>query len=178
MQRKLRQTLYTSFRAAVSEERNPTAQEIATFRVPYLDAVIEEMLRCSGTAAGLFRIATQDTTVLGYHIPKGIDVLCMSNGPGFVTPHLPVEIDEEKRSPSSRAARVKGGQAGEWDSQSTTMFEPDRWLKSDEKLGELEFDPKAGPTFPFGLGPRGCFGTFLRRTRRVKGGGVCMCMLY
>ncbi|KAK2615030.1 hypothetical protein N8I77_001809 [Diaporthe amygdali] len=38
-----------------------------------------------------------------------------------------------------------------------TLRMPDRWLVENEN-GQLSFNPRAGPTLAFGLGPRKCFG--------------------
>jgi cytochrome P450 len=82
------------------------------------------------------------------------------HSPGF-------DIDESRRSESSRAAK-KDGRAREWDPEDMAVFKPERWLvpasspgqeKPQEGQGEqFEFDSSAGPQLAFGLGPRGCFG--------------------
>lgn len=41
---------------------------------------------------------------------------------------------------------------GVWEAGTGRMFDPDRWIK------DGVFDPHAGPSLPFSLGQRGCFG--------------------
>lgn len=41
---------------------------------------------------------------------------------------------------------------GVWKAGTGRMFDPDRWIK------DGIFDPHAGPSLPFSLGQRGCFG--------------------
>ncbi|KAG6355011.1 hypothetical protein INS49_004092 [Diaporthe citri] len=45
-----------------------------------------------------------------------------------------------------------------------TLRLPDRWLVENEN-GQLVFNPRAGPTLAFGLGPRKCFGQKLAYTQ-------------
>ena len=73
----LRQSLHQAFPEVVSDGKMPSARDIATALIPYLDAVLEEILRLAGTAGTNVRVATVDTEVLGYHIPKGTDVFLM-----------------------------------------------------------------------------------------------------
>lgn len=153
-QRRLRENLRETIPAAAAEGRQPTYGEIVTSNVPYLDAVIEEMLRCGGTAAAQGRECLVDTELLGVKLPKGTNVLFMTNGPSFVAPAMP--IDEKLRSQSSREAKDK---IGEWDPQGCSEFRPERWLKVDEE-GTVYFDALAGPNTQFGGGSRGCFGMF------------------
>jgi cytochrome P450 len=44
-----------------------------------------------------------------------------------------------------------------WANEDMDKFKPERWLVHDEK-GDEKFSATAGPTLPFGLGLRGCFG--------------------
>ncbi len=84
----------------------PCAEDIVKREIPYLDAVIEEILRCTQTN-GAIRKAKVDTEVLGYHIPAETDVYMLSNGPSFMSPGF--EIEESRRSPSSQANNGKNG---------------------------------------------------------------------
>ncbi|KAH9232950.1 hypothetical protein K456DRAFT_1772499 [Colletotrichum gloeosporioides 23] len=140
-QDRLRNAMRAALPEAVKEKRAPTYQELIKAQVPYLDAVVEE-----------------DTTVLGRHIPKGTNVFLMANGPGYLEPHMPV--DDKSRSPGARRDQNKA-LTGAWADDDIAAFRPERWLKHDENAkdeSDWVFDPMAGPTLAFGLGPRGCFG--------------------
>jgi cytochrome P450 len=156
IQKNLRAVLYETLSTAREENRLFTFEEIRRAKLPYWDAVIEEMLRLN--AVTVTREAMCDTTILGCPIKKGTQVFFVSNGPGFLSPSIPV--DDTKRSETSRAAKLKGT----WDeTQDLTIFIPERWLvrKNDgDGLGEndVEFDGAAGPQLVFGLGPRACWG--------------------
>ncbi|KAK4223162.1 Trichodiene oxygenase [Podospora fimiseda] len=152
-QTKLRQALENAFPAAYAEGRDPTAHEITSTHVPYLDATMEEILRCAGTAPLVDRQATRDTELLGYQIPKGTIIAQVVLGPTLQAPG--VEIRDDQRSPTSRAA-LKDGRTRSWDPSDMGRFNPDRWMVPGAK-GE-EFDPTAGPQIAFGLGTRGCYG--------------------
>ncbi|KAK3070360.1 hypothetical protein LTR53_010602 [Teratosphaeriaceae sp. CCFEE 6253] len=152
VQQKLRATLRAQFTRAVDAGESPSVEEIAGSSLPYLDATLEEIHRCGGTAPGAIRRATEDTQVLGHRIPKGTDVFLLSNGPGYLTPPLPVE--DSKRSKGSRDSVIK---TGIWDVTDIGVFQPERWLSIDDQ-GAVAFDSRAGPVNAFGMGPRGCFG--------------------
>ncbi|KAK7734290.1 hypothetical protein SLS53_007940 [Cytospora paraplurivora] len=151
VQSKLRSHLHTAFAQALVEGRSPTYAEMTRGKpLPYLEAVVEESLRCHSTT--VTREATRDTELLGHHIPKGTTVFLVSNGPGYYSPSLPV--DDTKRSDSCRNA----ARPGRWDeSKDMRAFDPERWLVKNAD-GKIEFDANAGPQTIFGLGPRGCFG--------------------
>jgi cytochrome P450 len=153
VQKKLRGILQGHFG---QENGDLTAEQISTANIPYLDAVVEEMSRCAGTGPGVMRTAVHDTTVLGHHIPKGVDVFMMTNGPGYMEPNTINEgIPEHVRSDSSRANKDRAVPL--WEDSDITVFKPERWIKTDEK-GVDTFDVHAGPTLQFGGGIRGCFG--------------------
>lgn len=119
--------------------------------VPYLDAIIDESLRCNPPLPMIAREALVDTVVLGHRIPKGTQIFFMSTGPDFRTPSF--HIDDSTRSQTSREKY----RTGRWDSKDIHLFDPERWMKEDE-MGHPIHDPQAGPMLAFGLGPRGCFG--------------------
>lgn len=98
------------------------------------------------------RVATVDTQILGIHIPKGTDVFFPNGGPSFLTPAF--DIDENSRTQSSREAKAG---YGVWDPSTIGDFLPERWLSLDEN-GKQVFNPRAGPSMPFGAGIRSCFG--------------------
>ncbi|KAF8188875.1 cytochrome P450 [Mycena galopus ATCC 62051] len=133
--------------------RPPTYDEISDeVNLPYLSAVLYEVLRCARTAPAVTRDATCDTVILGYPIPKGTQVFLAlglmqqfeSDASKDVTDGL-----ESVRSPSSK----RGRKFGYWSSSDVHSFNPDRWLRQDGS-----FDANAGPWMPFSTGFRGCFG--------------------
>lgn len=73
IQQNLRSALRTAFQHAKLDDRNPTIQEIVKSNIPYLDATLEEIHRCAGTASSNVRRAIVDTEIWGHHIPKGTD---------------------------------------------------------------------------------------------------------
>ncbi|KAF1845896.1 cytochrome P450 [Cucurbitaria berberidis CBS 394.84] len=154
IQRKLRSELRSSFAAAHSQNRVPDAHEIATTQNHYLDACLEEILRCAQTATIPSRTATTDAVILGHVIPKGTRVMMCGLGGGLMVP--PFEIDDALRSKSYHVAG--GGKVGEWGSGDMTEFKPDRWLVKDSATDSQVFDAMAGPHLQFGAGPRSCFG--------------------
>lgn len=135
----------------------PTAEQLCTTDIPYLDAVVEEMARCAVTGAAVMRKAVSDAMLLGHRIPAGVDVFMMTNGPGYIAPNTINEsIPEHSRSPSSQASKDRAVPL--WDEADITAFKPERWIKTDAKTGAEAFDSHAGPTMQFGGGLRGCFG--------------------
>lgn len=173
VQQRLRSELYAEFADAHALGSLPAGEDLAKKRFPYLDAVLEEILRLSGTGFTSIRVATVDTQVLGHIIPKGTDVFVMTQGASFTAPSF--AVDESKRSTTSHDSKDK---TGEWDPADIGRFLPERWLRSGDN-GEVEFNARAGPSMPFGEssvlpyncdtsgsladinaggGPRGCFG--------------------
>ncbi|KAL7625212.1 hypothetical protein AAE478_004427 [Parahypoxylon ruwenzoriense] len=132
--------------------RYPTIQEIASLRVPYLDATLEEIFRTALTASGHVRTTTEDTTLLGYAVPKDTNIFLAINGPAFTS--RPFPIKEELRSKTSQRAK---GEARDWDFTGIREFRPERWLVKDENGNEV-IDLSAAPQMLFSLGPRSCFG--------------------
>lgn len=158
VQEKLRQVLRDAMPEATAAGRQPTYTEITSSHMPYFDAIVEEILRCGCTAAAQARMSLVETDLLGVRIPKGTNVLFMTNGPSFIAPQM--AVDEESRSRSSRDAKYK---IGEWDPLDVSEFRPERWLKSDTD-GRVVADLQAGPNTQFGGGPRGCFGNLILST--------------
>jgi cytochrome P450 len=156
-QRQLRSELRAALPSASEERRAPTYAELAGAHVPYLDAVVEEVLRHANSIAFVVRRAMCDAPVLGRVVPRDTNVFLMANGAGYLAPNRPVEPDE-LRAPGARRGVSANAKAltGVWDDADIGAFKPERWLKSTE--GTLAFDPMAGPSLPFGAGPRGCYG--------------------
>ncbi|KAF5710326.1 cytochrome P450 monooxygenase [Fusarium globosum] len=152
----LREAIWNAHTQATNDNRVPTAEEILKAHIPYLDAVIEEMLRHSRVAPVTLRQATTDTQILGRFIPKGTTVGFLGNGPGVMMPSIPVNT--EKRS---EAALAHMERTQLFDEQDLAQFVPERWLTTTvtgEGEEETVFDPQKRPSQAFGLGPRGCFG--------------------
>jgi cytochrome P450 len=148
---RLRTALQQCHRDAVAESRNPTIDEIQASHIPYLEATMEELLRCAGTTPSVDRVCLADCEILGHPISKGTSVMMLGTGPSVLRPSF--EIDESRRSPSAQAAKL-GGKSRTWDPENMASFMPERWLIGENK----EFDATAGPQLSFGLGTRGCFG--------------------
>lgn len=167
VQGKLRRALRDAFPADDNRDSTPpTAAQLVSARLPYLDAVVEELMRCSGTASGAVRTATRDAQLLGHRIPAGAEVFLMSNGPGYMTPGaVNGRIPEAARSPSSREHKARA--LPDWDPRDIGAFRPERWIKTvagtqagsgGADPGGEAFDARAGPSMQFGQGIRGCFG--------------------
>ncbi|KAF9870960.1 cytochrome p450 [Colletotrichum karsti] len=149
-QSKLRQTLKNVF-MGLPNHTSPSALEILSSSIPYLDGALEEILRFANTVPLLARSATVDTTILGYHVPKGSHIMCNAQ---FM--NEPLGVLDESRSESSQTAweRRKGG---DFSMQNISKFMPERWIKKTEE-GIEEFDAGALTRLQFSLGVRGCFG--------------------
>ncbi|UPX19143.1 uncharacterized protein EKO05_0009415 [Ascochyta rabiei] len=161
VQDRLRAALHTACLTAKTERRSPSADEILALRVPYLDAVIEEILRCGGTTPGLDREAMVDTQILGHAIPKGTTVLMLTQGPSIRSP--PMRVDDHLRSATYLASAKGAGHGRSWKNHDPQAFCPDRWLvpsqdPHSQAMNQHVFDSTAGPTLAFGLGPRACWG--------------------
>lgn len=154
VQKKLRSALQHAHKRAFKEGDLPTSMEITRTEVPYLDAFIEENHRLGQAIPAVIRMATQDTVILGHHIPKGTDVFMLLNGPSYQSPAF--HLSESLRATESQDSKDK---YGIWDDADIGEFKPERWLK-EEKGEDVKFDPFAGPALPYGLGLRGCFGEF------------------
>lgn len=153
VQKALRTSLYTTFAAARSASRAPSAAEITTITNHYLDAVLEECIRCSTTSVLPSRTTTRDAVVLGHVIPKGTRVAIISIHAGANAPAWP--IPDSLRSASYH--NTGGGKTGNWDPDTIADFDPQRWLVRDRE-GKQVFDAMAGPHLQFGAGQRGCYG--------------------
>lgn len=148
-QTKLRHALRSGLGQSVDGDL-PDCEAILGADVPYLNAVMEETLRCASTASRGIRVAKADTEILGRPIPKGTQVLLSLN-----VRWKPVPVPDDVRSPSSREAK------NDWvhhpAAQELDRFRPERWLRTDER-GEDVFDPDVLPRLSFSGGTRGCFG--------------------
>lgn len=85
-------------------------------KMPYLDAVIHESMRCIPPIGGMFRIMTQDTEFGGYRIPKGWVIIL---NPGRT------HRDESVWTNPDR-------------------FEPERWIRGEHKQQAFSHIPFGG----------------------------------
>ncbi|KAF4948581.1 hypothetical protein FSARC_13701 [Fusarium sarcochroum] len=156
VQKRLRDKLRSVFPDAAREKRTLSYQELSSANIPYLDAVVDEVLRHSNSISFVARQAQQhDTTVLGHHIPEGTNIWLMANGPRYLEPNM--NLDDQQRSLGARQ-ESKSTLTGVWDDDDIAKFQPDRWLRIDPDTGAEKYDSMAGPSLPFGMGLRGCYG--------------------
>ncbi|KAK7958083.1 hypothetical protein PG988_012931 [Apiospora saccharicola] len=146
-----RRALEAAFARATAAGGQPTIQDITESQIPYLDAVIEETLRCSATVPVVDRQASTDAELLGYRVPKGSFITCLVSGPSMMSPAF--EIDEKRRGVGVDASKPDRPVRA-WDPDGMATFQPERWLVGQDGA----FDPLAGPQLAFGLGTRQCYG--------------------
>ena len=144
----------------VSDKLPAPGQRVATFeefssteRLPYLSAVVYEVLRVSGTVAGVVRDTTRDTTILGYPVPKGVPVIMLTSYASRSESESYKAVSEGIEGTRHESSRRNGRKYGYWADDDHAEFKPERWLTTDGV-----FNPTAGPWMPFSLGFRGCFG--------------------
>ncbi|XP_071452597.1 probable cytochrome P450 49a1 [Hetaerina americana] len=131
------ETLYNELKQVLPSPETPITNEHVD-RMPYLKAVIKELMRMKPVVIGNGRMVTKDTAICGYIIPKGKQV---------VFPHYVVSNLEENFPQPER-------------------FLPERWLKSGAGGGGAgEPCPWANHravhpfvSLPFGFGRRMCVG--------------------
>jgi cytochrome P450 len=134
--------------------RPATYEELSSNeKLPYLSAVVYELLRVSRTAPAVLRDTTCDTAILGHPIPKGTAVvLLIAYAQQYESESLKA-ISDGLDSVRSESSRRNGRKYGYWADEDCAEFRPERWLTADGS-----FNPNAGPWLPFSLGFRGCFG--------------------
>ncbi|KAL1865339.1 hypothetical protein Daus18300_007229 [Diaporthe australafricana] len=145
-QAKLREILIS----ALPNGSQSSVEDILNTPIHYLEATMEEAVRLGNIHPRLVRIATVDTSILGYPIPKGAQVVSSS-----YVGEKPLAIPEEQRSKRSQQSKVNFRKYYE---DGMDNFVPERWL--DEKG---EFDSHQYPTLAFSAGPRVCYGRALAR---------------
>lgn len=128
-----------------------TSTQLIQAELPYLDAVVHEMLRWSRTTGVVTREAMCDTQILGYPIPKGAQLMISLQGDSFMLDDKAERPPIPKEQQSSYTPLQK-----EWQRKGKRGFDPNRWLTGGP--GHEMFDPNAGPSLPFSTGLRGCFG--------------------
>ncbi|KAI1854203.1 hypothetical protein JX266_001344 [Neoarthrinium moseri] len=151
VQETLLSELQSALTEAVQENRLPTCAEIINTKIPYLDAVLEEMLRLR---AGMIvpRDTVRDTELLGHHIPKGTVVLMILQGPDF-SKAPSTKYWRELKTDATRVKQYPGN-----GNEDLEVFDPERWLVRGEKGEIIEFDGSTNAQLAFGLGIRACWG--------------------
>ena len=151
----LRRHIREAHQVAHEESRNPTREEVLKAQVPYLDAFIEEVLRCNTPSPVIIKEATSDMLILGSIVPKGTQLFFPLWGPSINEPAS--AVSEEKRSESCKKHLAT---PADWmgSGYPPKEFHVERWLKRNESTREVEFDSKAGPFLTFSLGNRECWG--------------------
>lgn len=124
-----------------------SVEDILNTPIHYLEATMEEAIRLGNIHPRLVRIATVDTSILGYPIPKGAQVVSSS-----YVGERPLDIPEAERSKRSQQSKVNFRKYFEDDMD---KFMPERWIGENG-----EFDPHQYPTLAFSAGPRVCYGLF------------------
>ncbi|KAG8913670.1 hypothetical protein FRC02_005351 [Tulasnella sp. 418] len=148
VQLKLREELTSNL--SEPENRALTYEEIATGeKTPYLEAVVNEILRCAFVAAWTGRQTQQDVVVLGKVIPKGTDIM-------FLTGMASMYATKNWAASRDHSDQLKPTK-GLWDDEGASDFIPERWLV-DGPDGEKVFSSSVGYSLAFGLGPKSCFG--------------------
>lgn len=170
VQRKLRQHVLEHLPEI--QDRPPTFEDLT--KLPYLEAVVHETLRLSRTAGGyareseslvsytLLTIADTDVVILGKRIPKGTTIVIPTvtgwedeANPIYTIPSRSDLHDAPSHSEALASDRANGAvrKVGYWEPGTGKLFQPERWLDA-----KGQFDPNAGPSLPFSLGQRACFG--------------------
>ncbi|KAG8910750.1 hypothetical protein FRC01_006150 [Tulasnella sp. 417] len=127
-------------------------------KTPYLEAVISEILRCAKVAAASSKQTTEQVELLGTVIPPGTSIAWCTHiacDNATVANEAKLRALDPVRSETSRKNGLGG--RGLWKTP-TDRFEPERWITVDEKTCQKTFNPRAGYSFPFGVGLRSCAG--------------------
>ncbi|KAK7732687.1 hypothetical protein SLS63_004942 [Diaporthe eres] len=138
--------LRTVLQEALPNGAQSSVEDILNTPIHYLEATMEEAIRMGNIHPRLVRIATVDTSILGYPIPKGAQVVSSS-----YVGEKPLEIPEAERSKRSQQSKVNFRKYYE---DGMDKFMPERWLGQDG-----EFDSHQYPTLAFSAGPRVCYGS-------------------
>ncbi|KAG8877475.1 hypothetical protein FRC20_011144 [Serendipita sp. 405] len=123
-------------------------EDVRAENAPYLEAVVWEILRIGQVGLFISRMATCDTQILGYHIPKGTEVILHT---GHVGIHDTVERFHSTQKESSPVDRSMSSPRKLWHDDGRAFY-PDRWIDQHGR-----FEPSSS-VLPFGGGNRMCFG--------------------
>ncbi|KAG8904273.1 hypothetical protein FRB99_001976 [Tulasnella sp. 403] len=138
------------------DKRPLTFDDVLTERVPYLEAVVYEILRHAQVTELTCRTTLEPVNILGHTIPAGVEVLFLTMVSSMMSTNSrtsPIRAVDSLRSESSL---TQGGGTPLWEESRT--FKPERWLADDPDGNGRVFNPKAGYSMPFGVGPRSCAG--------------------
>jgi cytochrome P450 len=155
-QDKLRTYLHQAYAPALAQRRNPTQEEITKSHIPYLDAFIEEVLRCDTPSPFVIKETLVEMPILGAVVPKGSLLFLPLFGRSIDAPAY--AIPESARSDTSQ--KHNNTIPSDWTGSEFAPheFHAERWLRKDTTTGRVIFDPKAGPFMTFGAGNRECWG--------------------
>jgi hypothetical protein len=106
---------YSTFRV-----RLPQINEIIEATIPYLNAIIYEVIPLSPTNTLSVREATVDTTILGHMVPKGTIIFMVVDDPSI-----------SRVGGRCRSVRDFKHQVGIWKNEDIHLFKTERWLKGD-----------------------------------------------
>lgn len=146
---RVRESLRATYPEAWRARRLPTVTELVRVRSPYLDAFVEETLRCNTPVVNIMVMTRYDTAVLGHRIPADTRVFLNLAGPALNQPSVAVAEADRRNKARAHAPSMS---RQDWDDAAPDEFRPARWLK------ENLFDSAAGPTLAFSAGNRGCWG--------------------
>ncbi|KAM0695558.1 hypothetical protein Q7P36_005918 [Cladosporium allicinum] len=141
VQNKLRKTL---LEVDVNAKSQGATSFLGTASVPYLDAVVQEVLRLS---VANISIALEDTKILGHIVPAGTEIVMPVMDPETTRPS--VSMDVTIRTEARRDRK-------QWNDNHASDFYPERWLTED-KDGEHLYDTAAARTFTSSEGRRSCY---------------------
>ncbi|KAH4290899.1 hypothetical protein HBI81_017870 [Parastagonospora nodorum] len=158
VQGRLRNSLIGAFGCA-KRTILPSARDLTSVSVPYLEAVVAETLRLSNTGPVSFRQTLVPCEVLGHQVPAGTPIVLVTAGPSHSSPYMPSTFrdgDEKACRATYPRERVYLPRSSH-DSHDTpfhdhNVFAPERWLLSGK------FDANSVRMLPFSAGSRGCFG--------------------
>ncbi|PHH92155.1 hypothetical protein CDD83_8638 [Cordyceps sp. RAO-2017] len=152
----VRDDLRRTYAEARAARRPPTAAElVGGRRCARLEAFVQETLRLDTPVLNIMVMTRTEAVVLGHRLPADTRVFVNLTGPSINMPSL--AVDEERRSPTSRAHKSSGAARDNWDDADPAAFRPERWLRPDAD-GKPVYDAGLGPELAFSAGNRGCWG--------------------
>ncbi|KAG8894578.1 hypothetical protein FRB99_001131 [Tulasnella sp. 403] len=156
VQRTLRAELLS--RLDDSPDKRPlTFDDMSSEKVPYLEAVVAEMLRHGQVSEATSRTTLEPVTIFGHTIPAGVDIIFMTTAASIMSTESKAEQIRARDDVRSESSLKQGSNTSLWEDDSR-LFKPERWLIDDPNGKGRIFNPKAGYNMPFGVGPRSCAG--------------------